>query len=84
MRWSNLSFIDNQLMMLDDYYFRKICACVFFAANSNTIDIRGSYFAHVPMLLRLYYTGVVLQRTLVILHTKLLATTKRTFWLITS
>jgi hypothetical protein len=35
-------------MMLDDYYFRKICACVFFAANSNTIKIRGSYFAHVP------------------------------------
>jgi hypothetical protein len=46
-------------MMLDDYYFRKICTCVFYAANSNTIKIRGSYFAHVPMLLRLY-TGVVL------------------------
>ena len=45
---SNLSFIDDQFMMLDEYYFRKICACVFFAANSNTIKFRGNYL---PMCL---------------------------------
>jgi hypothetical protein len=40
-------------MMLDDHYFRKIFVCVFFATNSNTIKISGSYFAHVPMFLKM-------------------------------